>query len=299
MSKIPVFDTVGETYSFSFRHYLKLFAVTWLPMLIATAVSIYMMKTYIPESMAILKQQISSPGTPAVHPMAGWIGLIELVMMLLLVMMSVGITKEVLGVREGPRFVYFRFGADELRLLAGFVIVVLILFVALVLASVVAAVVGIAAMHGAAQQNPSAMAGLVGPIMLVLYLIALYFVVRFSFFLPAVVVAEKRIGLGRAWELSKGNFWRIFAIGLLIWIPIIVVEVVLLGVILGPSISDGLANLPRGIQSFMLALQEAEFAKMPQMLALNFVLSPILYGLMLAPSAFAYRAVNPGEANAA
>jgi hypothetical protein len=48
----------------------------------------------------------------------------------------------------------------------------------------------------------------------------LYVIFRWSFFIAPVVVAEGRIGLGRAWQLGRGNFWRIFAILLIVSLPI-------------------------------------------------------------------------------
>jgi hypothetical protein len=44
--------------------------------------------------------------------------------------------------------------------------------------------------------------------------------VRLTFLLPAVVVAEERIGLGRAWELGGGNFWRMFAVVIAVFVPV-------------------------------------------------------------------------------
>jgi hypothetical protein len=304
MSKIPVFDVVGESYAFSFRHYLKLFAVTWLPLLIATVASIYIFRNFFPDLIEIMKQQMAAPaGTRPADPFAGTgimarIWLLDLAMLFLFVMMAVGITKEVLGVREAPRFVYFRFGADELRLLAGFAIVFLILIVAMVVAGVIAAVVGVAAMHGAAPQNPSPASGLVALIVLALYAIAFYFLARLSFFLPPVVVAEKRIGLGRAWELSGGNFWRIVAIALLIGIPVVIAECIVMGIMMVPAIVSAVQPVQGDPQAVAVAVLGAYVAMMPYMLAVFFFIAPIIYGLLLAPASFAYRALNPAAPSA-
>ena len=66
----------------------------------------------------------------------------------------------------------------------------------------------------------------------------IYAAVRLFFFLPAIVVAENRIGLGRSWSLGGGNFWRIVVIFLLIVIPVgfvanIIMQMTVLPIIMG------------------------------------------------------------------
>ncbi|MEB3104041.1 hypothetical protein [Ferviditalea candida] len=39
-----------------------------------------------------------------------------------------------------------------------------------------------------------------------------YFLVRFGFYLPPVVLENKRLGLSRSWKLTEGSFWRLFAV---------------------------------------------------------------------------------------
>ena len=51
--------------------------------------------------------------------------------------------------------------------------------------------------------------GLAGIVAVLWYI---YAAVRLVFFLPAVVVAEEQIGLGRSWALGRGNFWRIIIV---------------------------------------------------------------------------------------
>lgn len=297
MRKIAVLDTVGESYAYSFRHCLKLFEVIWLPLLIATVASFYISQTFLPENIAFLKAQMASPGTPlADSPMTLRIWLLYFAIFLLMVMMAAGITKEVLGLRETPHFVYFRFGADELRLLAGLGGIILILGIGIFGAAIVASIVAAMTMTGAAtQHDPRVVAFMIlrvmVPILAVLYVIGLYFFLRLAFFLPPVVVVEKQIGVGRSWELSSGNFFRILAIALLIWIPMSLAEIVIFGVILGPSVAGALANEPHVPQAFVIALLEAEVAKIPYLLGTSFILSPFIYGLIVTPAAFAYKAV--------
>ena len=303
MSKIPVFNTVGETYDYSFRNYLNLFAVTWLPLLVATVASYFIIENIMPQTIAMMKEQMAAavPGAPPANPLAampmmGWMWALDFAMLFVFVMMAVGITKEVLGVREAPRFFYLRFGADEFRLLGGLLIVVLVVIVAIVGLAIVGGIVAGIAMAGAVRQNAGAMAGVMILIMFVLYLIGFYFMARLTFFQAPVVVEEKKMGIGRSWQLSSGNFWRIFTVGLFIWIPLAIVEGILFAIIMGPALASAFANIqPGNPQGFVTALLEVEMAKMPYLLALSFVLSPFLYGLIFTPSVFAYKAVTAGE----
>ena len=61
-----------------------------------------------------------------------------------------------------------------------------------------------------------------------------YACVRLIFFLPAVVVAEERIGLGRSWELGGGNFWRIFAVMFVVIVPVAIGLAIVQNAVVGP-----------------------------------------------------------------
>jgi hypothetical protein len=50
-----------------------------------------------------------------------------------------------------------------------------------------------------------------------------YTAVRLLFLLPAVVVAEERIGLGRSWECGGGNFWRMVVTVIATFLPAVIV----------------------------------------------------------------------------
>ena len=61
----------------------------------------------------------------------------------------------------------------------------------------------------------------------------IFAVLRLGFLLTPVVVAENRISLRRPWELSRGNFWRIFAIALAIVIPLALLAFLLMLLVVG------------------------------------------------------------------
>ncbi|MGN7470330.1 ABC transporter ATP-binding protein [Brevibacillus sp. SAFN-007a] len=45
-----------------------------------------------------------------------------------------------------------------------------------------------------------------------LLLVPGYFLLRWSFYLPLVLFEQGGVGIGKSWQLTKGNFWRLFAI---------------------------------------------------------------------------------------
>jgi len=58
---------------------------------------------------------------------------------------------------------------------------------------------------------------IIGGVLYVLVLMALmlvpsYFLIRWAFFMPAVAMETGGIGLSKSWNLTKGNFWRVFGI---------------------------------------------------------------------------------------
>jgi hypothetical protein len=128
---------------------------------------------------------------------------------------------------------------------------------------------------------------------------AIYVLVRFLFLLAPVTVAENRFGLWRSWELSRGHFWSIFAIALIVYLFLFAVELVLAFVFIVPVVASVIQNAPHDPQAAAAAfgLILAKFSQFaPYGAVAVFVLAPFVYGLMLAPSAFVYRAlVSPSD----
>lgn len=57
------------------------------------------------------------------------------------------------------------------------------------------------------------------PFILVIFLF--YFLARFNLYVVSPALDEK-LGLGRSWQLTRGNGWRLFFIGFLLYLPFIV-----------------------------------------------------------------------------
>jgi len=124
--------------------------------------------------------------------------------------------------------------------------------------------------------------------------VLLYVALRLVFLLAAVTVAEEKIDLIRAWQLSQGNFWRIFLVSLATILPILLVSEGASIAILGPAnmIPSLQAATDATLQVRQLATQmHALLQNLPLILGLGFLLAPFTYGLLFSAPAFAYRAI--------
>jgi len=125
----------------------------------------------------------------------------------------------------------------------------------------------------------------------------IYAVVRTSFLLPAVVVAENHIGIRRSWHLGRGNFWRIVGILLLIYIPVAfavsTITSSVLQLFLGPSM--GLptgASSPAEMQAALKAMLNGFMRAAPYYAAIQLVQLILLSGLTAGAVASAYQSVT-------
>jgi hypothetical protein len=292
MNRIPVGKVISESVNFSFHKYLSLLGVVWLPTLVSLLFTWFVMFPHFAADAAAVGGQ-----RPAGLPLMFFA--MEFVQLVVLAVMSVGVTKEALGLREGPRFVYLAVGIAELRVFGGYILLgvstVVLAFVLIVIIAFVAVVLRVAT--GADPAAMLAMRAIVSLfVILGVMLPMLYFWIRLSSFLTAVSVVERRIGLWRSWALSRGNFWRLFAILLAIWIPLTVLNLITLGVTMDPVLAKMMAAVPAGPEAVRAAQREmftsvASNLKYYMFLFLPF--APIFQGLIIAPGAFAYRALVP------
>lgn len=308
MGKIPVGQTIAQAYGFSFGKYLTLLGIVWLPMAAIAVVMYFFLLPFLQSSAELFQQLILHPRDPEVaaafNQQFGRIWLFDIVIMLVFVMIKVGITKEVLGLRTGPRFVYLAFGKDELYVLLNYIFVFVILYAAIIAVAIVVALIGvvIAIVFASAMPHfdPKASSGLVVamvvPLAGAIECAFIYGMVRLTFLMVPVTVAEKRFGIGRSWTLTKGNFWRIFAIALAIWLPLIILEFLFIGLALASHVAAFIAASQKGpaaVAAEFAALWKIYLDNLLYISLIGFALAPVLYGLIAAPAAFAYRALVP------
>lgn len=304
MNKIPVFGTIGHAYGFAISQFPRLLGITWAPLAVSIAVSLML-----------------TPGFPLSHlPMgdvdetarqtARLVPLTFAILLLIRSMVAAGVTELALGMRHGFTFVYFSLGATVWRFVGAWLLVFLLMIV-LIVASAIALGILLAlgggalavAFHGI---NPGFGVLAAAVILLAFYVLILFIIVRLTFLLPPVVVAEKKIDLARGWVLTRGNFWRIFVIGLALFIPLIAIGCVIFFVVFGTDV------LSMMLQLFTLAMENAKqaviqhridlvsadmrargLALWPYTSLVNILVETFAYGLLYGASAFAYRALTP------
>ena len=114
----------------------------------------------------------------------------------------------------------------------------------------------------------------------------IFFGLRFGALLPALAVSENGPLLPRAWKLSAGNFWRIFAVVLAIFIPVQIAAALVQLAVEGPQAF--VADLHP--TSAMAAAQLHGFAmNMPMASGINFLFAPLWLGLLLGAGGSLYR----------
>ncbi|HSM96384.1 MAG TPA: hypothetical protein VLT91_10090 [Rhizomicrobium sp.] len=309
MQKIPVFGTIAHAYGFAVTQFFRILGITWAPLAVSIAVSLMLTPGFAGNHMPLNDQDEIARQTLRLLPLS------FLVLLVIRSMVAVGVTELALGLRKGPTFVYFSIGAPVWRLFGAwllFLLVMILIYIGLIILVIVLAVVGGIAIKAAALSHGADMIAIAGLAALcaLLFLGALVYVLaRLTFLIPPVIVAEKKIDLARGWELTRGNFWRILAIGITLFIPVIVAGCAVFLAVYGTGMIHTMTEIfvlaGRGaseavMQQHIDAMSEAMRAKglalWPVTAAANLLVETFLFGLLYGASAFAYRALTPGPA---
>ena len=309
MNKIPLEATIGSAYRFLFTRILLILGTLWLPLLVMAVLVTGILYAAVPhewlaghlpqipehsgqgphqidKDMAVIANycwQYVAPFMMAMPP-------IIVIAVVLNAMMMVGLLRLSLG-QSKSQFVFFSLGADVWRLVLAMLLFCVLMVLFYVVAIGVAVTVSVVAKplvpHGAwvAATVVLAIAAMCFPI---------YATVRLFFFLPAVVVAEHRMGFGRAWELGGGNFWRIFVVMLLIVIPVAIVGGMISNMTIMPILASEfmrLADKPTApdLSAFFHALPPL----IPVFLAIGLLQRIANMGLMAGAIGSAYNALVP------
>lgn len=305
MNKIPVFGTIAHAYSFAITQFLRILGITWAPLAVSIALGLMLTPGFAGNHMPLNDKDEVARQTLRLLPFT------FLIVLIIRAMIAVGVTELALGLRKGMTFVYFSVAPPVWRLLAAwilFFLVMILIYIGLIIFIVVAALVGAFVIKSVAlSQGASGVAAVVlGVSCGLLFLGALaYVMARLTFLIPPVVVAEKKIDLARGWQLTSGNFWRIFVIGLALFIPLIfvgcVIFVAVYGMDLIHTMTDALilamqgakeAAIQQRIDTLSAAMRLKSLAIWPYTAAVNLLVETFAFGLLYGASTFAYRAVT-------
>lgn len=226
--KLPVLRPPLEAVLFGFERIGMVIRIAWLP--IAIVVLLYGGAIALLAGFGFNAVDISSSDPEeALEAMAasggfvgGYIalmGIMPLVSMLVLSCVYVAVVRASTFTDFEPPSLpfYFALGPRELRYFAAqFLYGLLIAFSMMVMIGLVAVVIALTAVATEAidGQGKALIAAPGAALAIWIFIIWLWVVLRFLPVLPIAAV-ENRISFGDAWNLTKGNFWRLFVSGAL------------------------------------------------------------------------------------
>jgi hypothetical protein len=302
VEKIPVWRTIGAAYAFAFGNLATIIGLIWLPTLIVLAGGYFVISHYFAGVMAA----IASGNRYAAYEGAGYFYLYQIAVLFFEAIAIVPVMRQALGLRERGGFIHFALGPAELRTFAALVAYTLILvtveIAGLILFLIVAGAIGYAAKFvGTIDGIPAARIVLwtVWALLFAFFALIVAVVVRMSFLLVAITVAEKRIDLIRAWELTRGNFWRAFLILTFIatpaWLLYLGIQFAFVGFAAAgeaTSVSPMTIQLSGSAQT-VAARMHYVLAWLPYLYVAWFLVRPLAVGLSSGAAAAAYRALVP------
>jgi hypothetical protein len=229
MHKIPVGETISGAYGFAFAGFLTVLGTVWFPFLVLGAIDAGLAKLLAPDLFDQIRHgNIDTDLLMFDVRRIQWMSWIF--SLIIQSVIAVGLQERALGRVQGPTFIYFSLGGSVWRMVGAMFLLTVSIIVIVALSVAAAVAVSVAAINFIPHYGP-----LVAAVMsIVTSCWVIYACVRLSFFLPAVVVAEGHIGLGRSWELGGGNFWRIFVIYLAIFVPVAIGFYILWAFLVGP-----------------------------------------------------------------
>lgn len=289
--KMPVGETLEGAFGFLFRNIISVIGTFWFPYLVAGAIiggAVYLTH---PDFSAFTTMGPNGDPKAALAFFQQFRGVFTLGWLVLLIvgsMVRVGLLRKALGLHEGPVLIYFSLGAPVWRMLGANILLGI-----LAIAVVIAAIAGCGAVFvaaGASLKQP--LLGLVDTIAVVLAIfVPLYVILRFMFFLGPVVVAEERIGLGRAWSLGGGNVLRAIVVVIAISVAVGIVFSILSSFVLPPLPIAAMQQPPNAQTIFNLEMQMLRKAG-PLLVVLWTLQILFTEGLLAGAMASGYRAVT-------
>ena len=301
MKKIPVGATIAHAYRFAFSEFFNLLKLIWLPLAGFMVLNILV----VPQISAV-SRGIATHDYSAVTMSWPLLVLLYAITLILSFMQMTAIFQYALEQPEARhRWYYFSLAKPLWRLIGALLLLILALLGILIVYAIAIFVVLVVFRFGlgAAHISDTAMKGIAAFDIFLAFLIGycgfIFCGLRFGFLLAAATIAEARIGLFRSWTLSHGNFWRMFVISLVLFLPFLIVEGIAfyaLGIF--PHLPPPGAT-PAEIQALQNAASAAAFARMQHYWYLvypgSLIFALFVYGLAAAAQVFAYRAVTQAE----
>lgn len=297
MSKIPLGATIAQAYRFAFRDFPKIAGIIWLPWLVLSVAGFLLR----PQT-AMLSQDITTRNFAGLGGVLLTLTPFYLLALYLMFMQIAGVTQQALGLRAGSPYYYLSFGKTIWRLVGAGLLAVLIvlgLYLALILGGV--ALGALLALVGRLLDLGRGAGGLMVILVTIIAFCAyIYILVRLTFFLNPVVIAESRISFRRNWSLGKSNFWRMFLILVAVLAPVTLIAFLVFRFWYGLPPSTPMNASPDQIAAGRAAIAAWMAASMNRSIDYWYIVYPangvivvLMYGLGCGAQCFAYRALVP------
>lgn len=295
--KLPLEATIAGGYRFFFTRIVSIVGTLWFPYLLLLALAVGGAWLVLPH--AVFRGDFTDLDVSLMK--SAPVLTVRLALMLCglvaAAMVAVGLMRLALGLKQTPTFVWFSLGLPVWRMVGAKLLATVILVLLFILLVLIGVGIGFAAYP---HMQPSAGVTVIALASLLLFFVFVYSAVRLCFFLPAVVVAENRIGLGRSWQLGGGNFWRIFIVWLLVAVPVwFVVGIVLQSTIL-PVLMAELLRLPHHpTPEEIKPLLQSVWHMLPVVFPVMLLAGIVFRAVMAGAAGTAYNAVTAAKEDSA
>ena len=229
--KIGVGETIGFCAGYARRNIGLLLRLAWPPILLSVGGTVLILMGLGLGDVVTAVRSGADPYRDANPGLVALGYLLSVLGTLALVPAYVVITRHAAGAYEPPRglFAGFRFGGREARVIGAAILWFLLLMGVYFGISLAGGAVTLGLM--AVAMTGDATGGAFVVAMVVSFLVTLatlgfvvFFLVRSMLFIP-MAATENRIALADAWRATRGNFWRLFAIGLLLYLIVFAVYI--------------------------------------------------------------------------
>jgi hypothetical protein len=228
----PVFKAFSAGLAYIVAHFFTIVKILWLPTLLLMAVQVYLMPSMIDAQVQLGGMEQGGDPTAmfaAMGPMMRTTALLYVAMAILYPMMIAGLLRHVIR-GEAPRLpFYLWFGADELRIVAAFLLLIIMAIILGIAGFLSVMVVGL---------TLSLAAGALGGILmgfapLVLLGVLIWFFIRMSI-VYAATVGERTVGVAESWNITAGHFWGLFFYWIL-WALLMIVITLIFFALISPA----------------------------------------------------------------
>jgi len=299
MGKIPVGSVIARAWHFVVRDFLNILGVS-APVLILSCVPSILM--YVPH--ASTPEAAMSQDPARIAHLLPMLLPIYVAIFLLMAMQFLGIAELALGTKRSPRWLYLSLGWPVWRLFGSILFLCFVFFL-----GAVAVILGFGALGLIVKltlgSNPAGWAAALSGAIFVVGSVALwcafiYCIVRLIFLLiPMIAAQEPGFAVARGWALGAGNFWRMFALLLIVWLPLILLEVVfIVSLFRGVSFPPPHAS-PEQAAAFQAAINAHALQAVNGLFTYWYISVPVFfaamvlfYGFAIATQVFAYEALK-------